>query len=254
MSGTRLFFAVCLLLSALLIVTQLPVLQPMKAMPPAPAVGMGVWQARGCEGCHTLWGQGGAFAPDLTQIYEQRGGDYLREFLANPQAFHVGQRQMPSFGLTRSETDNLLAFLQWAGEQAAGSAWPPQAIVVSGGGGLSGSGVVDALPAVDLSDPVERGRLVFSQPPAICSTCHSLEADVTIVGPSLAGVATRAGERIPGESAEEYLRISIIKPGVYIVPGFEDVMQKNFGDVLTSEQINDLIAFLMTLTSEVEPG
>ena len=49
-------------------------------------------------------------------------------------------------------------------------------------------------------------------------------------------------------------RISIIKPGVYIVPGFEDVMQKNFGDVLTSEQINDLIAFLMTLTSGVEPG
>ena len=28
--------------------------------------------------------------------------------------------------------------------------------------------------------------------------------------------------------------------------GFQDVMQKNFGDVLTSDQINDLIAYLMT--------
>ena len=48
------------------------------------------------------------------------------------------------------------------------------------------------------------------------------------------------------ESAEEYLRTSIIHPAEFIVPGFQDVMQKNFGDMLTSDQINDLIVFLMT--------
>ena len=93
---------------------------------------------------------------------------------------------------------------------------------------------------------MERGRYLFSNAPAICSTCHSLQPNVVIVGPSLAGVASRAGSRVDGMSADEYLRNSIVHPSAFIVPGFQDVMQKNFGDVLTSDQINDLIAFLKT--------
>ena len=73
-----------------------------------------------------------------------------------------------------------------------------------------------------------------------------LQPDVVIVGPSLAGVADRAGSRVAGLSAEEYIRTSIVHPSAFIVAGFQDVMQKNFGDVLSSGQINDLIAYLMT--------
>ncbi len=81
-----------------------------------------------------------------------------------------------------------------------------------------------------------------------CITCHSLDPDVTLVGPSLAGVATRAAEREPGKSAEEYLRESILDPNAYVVEGFpEGVMPQNFGDVLSEEEINDLVAFLLTL-------
>ena len=248
MSGTRLFFAICLLMSAVAIVLAIPSTAPAKAMPPAPSVGMGIWKARNCEGCHTLYGQGGAYAPDLTHIYATRGGDYLREFLLNPGAFHPNQRQMPMFGLTKSETDNVLAFLQWVGEQPAAQTWPPRPIIVSGGGSL------DAAPAASGSnpsvansdDPVVRGKYLFSNAPAICSTCHSLQPDVVIVGPSLSGVANRAGSRVAGLTAEEYIRTSIVHPSEFIVPGFQDVMQKNFGDVLTSDQINDLIAYLMT--------
>lgn len=248
MRGTRLFFAVCLLMSAAAFVLAIPSTAPTKAMPPAPSVGMGVWESRRCEGCHTLYGQGGAYAPDLTHIYAMRGGDYLREFLLNPAAFHPNQRQMPMFGLTKAETDNLLAFLQWVGEQPAAQTWPLRPIVVSGGGSL-GTQPVSAggtSSAANSSDPVERGRYLFSNAPAICSTCHSLQPNVVIVGPSLAGVASRAGSRVDGMSADEYLRNSIVHPSAFIVPGFQDVMQKNFGDVLTSDQINDLIAFLMT--------
>ena len=128
MSGTRLFFAVCLLLSVVAFTLAILSTAPAKFMPPAPSVGMGVWQAYKCEGCHTLYGQGGAYAPDLTHIYALRGGDSLREFLLNPGALHPNQRQMPTFRLTKSETDNLLAFLQWIGEQAAAQNWPPPPI------------------------------------------------------------------------------------------------------------------------------
>lgn len=249
MSGTRLFFALCLLVTILIIGAALFTTTPSAAMPPAPAVGMSLWREQKCEGCHTLYGQGGSYAPDLTHIYAGRGGGYLREFLTNPGAFHPGQRQMPALGLTRSEMDNFLAFLQWVGEQPAAASWPPRPIVVSGGGNLSMpfSGATFDNSAIDMTDPVARGRALFSQPPAICSTCHSLEPDVVIVGPSLAGISERAGERVNGQGAVEYLRNSIIRPQDYIVPGFEDVMQKNFGDVLSSDQINDLIAFLSSL-------
>ncbi len=248
MRGSRLVFATSLIISALLLVVMLPgPLQP-RAGTEQVNIGREVWRTYDCEGCHTLYGQGGAYAPDLTHSFSQRGETYLREFLVNPAAFHPEQRQMPAFGLTRSETDAVLAFLEWIGTQDAAQNWPPNPILVSGRIPESGlSGNVAGSSAATSANPAERGRYWFSQPPAICSTCHSLTPDVVIVGPSLAGIGSRAAERVPGLSAEAYLRQSIIQPDVYIVPGFQDVMQKNFGSALSAETINDLIAFLMTL-------
>ena len=49
-------------------------------------------------------------------------------------------------------------------------------------------------------------------------------------------------------SAEEYLRQSILDPNAYIVEGFEpDMAPPNFAEILSDEQVDDLIAFLMTL-------
>lgn len=245
MPGTRAFLFIALGLSAILLGAAFFTLPRAGAMPDAAAAGMYVWNAKGCEGCHTLYGHGGAYAPDLTQIYATRGDVYLREFLVNPAAFHPNERMMPRFGLTIEETDNLLAFLQWAGKQSP--EWPPRTINVRGGGGL-----VEVVEAVEShgnapDDPAARGRVLFSRTPANCATCHSLEPDVVIVGPSLAGVATRAASRVEGMSAEAYLRNSILNPGDFIVPGFPNVMAQNLRDVLASNEIDDLVAFLMTL-------
>jgi hypothetical protein len=81
-----------------------------------------------------------------------------------------------------------------------------------------------------------------------CLTCHSLEPDVVIAGPSQAGLASRAGTRVVGQSAEEYIRNSIVNPNDYIVEGFaEGVMYQHYGEELTEEQIDDLVAFSLTL-------
>ena len=49
-------------------------------------------------------------------------------------------------------------------------------------------------------------------------------------------------------SAEDYLRQSIVEPNAHITEGYtEGVMYQNFGEELTNSQINDLVAFLMTL-------
>jgi len=81
-----------------------------------------------------------------------------------------------------------------------------------------------------------------------CVTCHSLEEGVTLVGPSHAGIGAAAGSRVPGMSAEEYLRQSIVDPDANLEENFSPgVMYQNFGTDLTEQQISDLVAFLMTL-------
>ena len=81
-----------------------------------------------------------------------------------------------------------------------------------------------------------------------CPSCHSLEAEVVLVGPSLAAVASRAGERVPDLPSGEYLRESIVSPNAYVVEGFSpDVMYQQYAQVLSDKEITDLVAFLMTL-------
>jgi mono/diheme cytochrome c family protein len=81
-----------------------------------------------------------------------------------------------------------------------------------------------------------------------CATCHSTEPGEVIVGPSLAGVASRAGERVEGQTAEQYLRNSILDPNAYVVDGFSaGTMYQDFASVLNDQQVDDLVAYLLTL-------
>ncbi len=81
-----------------------------------------------------------------------------------------------------------------------------------------------------------------------CITCHSLEPDVVLVGPSHAGLAGRAGSYQEGVGAEDYLRESITNPDAHLVEGFTPgVMYQNYGDDLSAREINSLVAYLLTL-------
>jgi mono/diheme cytochrome c family protein len=96
----------------------------------------------------------------------------------------------------------------------------------------------------DLTEQETQGMRLFT---ASCAACHTTSGDSVIVGPPLAGIAYRAAERIPGQSASEYLRTSIVEPDAYINEGFNDLMPKTFGSIFTDEEIDALVAFLMTL-------
>ncbi len=81
-----------------------------------------------------------------------------------------------------------------------------------------------------------------------CITCHSLEPGVVLVGPSHSDIGARAETAVPGMSAEDYLRQSIVEPNAEITDGYtEGVMYQNYGTELTNTQINDLVAFMLTL-------
>lgn len=81
-----------------------------------------------------------------------------------------------------------------------------------------------------------------------CQICHSLQPDVQLVGPSLAGVATRAETRVPGLPAEAYLMQSLVDPDAYVVEGFQPgQMRPDLAQTLTQQELDDLVAFLLTL-------
>jgi cytochrome c551/c552 len=64
------------------------------------------------------------------------------------------------------------------------------------------------------------GRTVFLTKG--CTGCHSLAgvSNEGFVGPNLTALADRAGNRVEGLSAEEYVRQSVLDPQAYIVDGY----------------------------------
>ena len=81
-----------------------------------------------------------------------------------------------------------------------------------------------------------------------CATCHSLDEGVVVVGPSMAGIGSRAGSTVAGQSAEDYLKESILDPDAYLVEGFPaGTMPQVWQDELTSEQVDQLVAYMLTL-------
>lgn len=68
------------------------------------------------------------------------------------------------------------------------------------------------------------------------------------LGPSLEGAKDIPGLRIPGLSAVEYVRQSILTPNAYIVPSYNaNYMFQNYSTVLSDEQINSLVAYVLSL-------
>jgi hypothetical protein len=61
------------------------------------------------------------------------------------------------------------------------------------------------------------------------------------------GIASRAGTREEGLDSRGYLQHSIIKPSEYVVDGFVDQMPATFGSSLSDEELENVIAYLLTL-------
>lgn len=96
------------------------------------------------------------------------------------------------------------------------------------------------------SDPaVARGRALFN---GTCASCHATTDDDVILGPSLAGIAERAGTRVAGMDGETYIHESIVDPRAYTVEGYPDnMMPINYAQVFAPEDIDAIVAYLYTL-------
>jgi nitric oxide reductase subunit C len=265
--GTRNFFVISTALSALVFIVltidshrQIPKLTNSEQLDASVIAGKHVWHRKNCTNCHTLLGEGAYFAPDLTQIAAQRGGGYLREFLKDPSKFYSEERDgrlMPNQNLTDQEITDVIAFLAWVGRINT-QGWPPRPILVRGSA-VPGAAMAPAPTAVS-QEPVELGRALFNATPPGCSACHSIAPGVNIVGPTLAGMATTANERIKApdykgqaKDAAAYIRESILNPNAHVLTGptyaagGRSLMPSDYEQSLKPEQVDRIVAYLLTL-------
>ena len=79
-----------------------------------------------------------------------------------------------------------------------------------------------------------------------CSSCHTLDGTPS-TGPSLLGISEVAGERIEGLSDVEYLRQTLNDPLAFDSDEEStNLMPYQYAEVLTDEQVDDVVAFLLT--------
>jgi cytochrome c2 len=116
-----------------------------------------------------------------------------------------------------------------------------------------------ATPAPSASQPAASGKGDTANGEKLfasngCAACHSFKEGEKIIGPSLYHIGQTAASHVKGgdyqghaKTAEDYVRESIVEPNVYIVPGFSaGIMLQDFGAKLNAQNIDDLVAFLMT--------
>lgn len=266
--AARLFFFVGTLLSALLftILTidshrQFPKLTNAAAIDDRVIAGKHVWHRQNCTNCHTLLGEGAYYAPDLTQIATQRGPAYLREFLKDPTKFYSEARDgrlMPTLDLSDQDIEHLIAFLGWV-SRIDTQGWPPRPILVRGSA-VPGAVLGAPAPQAASQDPVEVGRAVYNATPPGCAACHSISPGVNIVGPTLAGIPATAAARIKSpdyhgkaKDAAGYIRESIVDPNAHVLvgptyaAGGRSLMPPDYAQTLKPEQIDQVVAYLLTL-------
>ena len=123
--------------------------------------------------------------------------------------------------------------------------WARIIFIVCSMGVLVACGNIAAMAPPTLSPQVVEGKKVFE---SYCARCHEASGEIVVVGPSLAGVASRAAGRITGMDAEAYIRNSIAEPTAYTVEGFaEGIMPDTLIEQLTGEELDAVVAFLLTL-------
>jgi len=128
----------------------------MKVIPSA-SLGKGLFQQKGCIGCHSVGGKGGVVGPALDDVGLRRTPEWIIKHFRDPQSVTPGS-VMPRFGFSESEARALTEFLLHLREQK----------------------VELILPT--LMSPIERGHEVFRK--YGCAGCHGQDAKGGVPNPN----------------------------------------------------------------------
>lgn len=95
--------------------------------------GKRVWERNACFDCHTIYGEGARFAPEVGDVFKRWGGEkdpagakqLIKDWMKAQPTGVAGRRQMPNFHLSDAQLSDLAEFLAWASRTDT-QGWPPQ--------------------------------------------------------------------------------------------------------------------------------
>ena len=170
LGGTGLFSAAFLVLTVDSL-GQVPARSREQALSESAVRGKMIWDKNNCMGCHTIFGEGAYYAPELTKVVERRGKDWIATFLKDPEAMFPGKRRMVNYHFDDAQIADVIAFFTWIGDvdtngfPAKPDLAPPAAPVRDGA-----------------SARLARAPHTWK---TVCVACHSVEGQGGKVGPAL---------------------------------------------------------------------
>lgn len=157
-------------------------------------------------------------------------------------------------------TDDAIATIT-AEFEATASAEVAEAEAVAQAATADAQATLDAQPElfaeVSSADSANGEMLFIANPVSPCSTCHLVDSEDPLIGPGQLNLLARTLERIEDGTIEEdspyvYIYNSIVHPADYLTVNADGVpyvnaMPATYGDLLTEQQVYDLVAYLITL-------
>jgi nitric oxide reductase subunit C len=77
--------------------------------------GKELWESNNCMGCHSIMGEGGYYAPELTKVVERRGEGYIKAVLMSPIPWAPKGRKMVAYKMSQEDADAMVAYFEWIG-------------------------------------------------------------------------------------------------------------------------------------------
>jgi mono/diheme cytochrome c family protein len=183
-----------------------------------------------CGSCHELGraGTAGTQGPSLDAAFQTALADgmdrdtvegIVHDQILNPRKGSA----MPAKLVTGDDATDVSAYVGYAAARSGDDE-----------GALATAGLAQA----------RTGEQIFTA--AGCAGCHTFAPAGSNgdIGPSLDELASAAGDREPGTSAEDYVRESLTNPEAVLVEGFGNAMPSYEGR-LTDEQIQALLDYLL---------
>lgn len=202
----------------------------MKVIPSA-GEGQRLFQQKGCIGCHSIAGKGGAIGPALDDVGLRRSPEWMIQHFRDPQTVSPGT-VMPRFGFMETEARALTDFLLHLRDQKV------------------------ALSLPSLMGPVERGHEIYRK--YGCAGCHGPDGKGGVPNPN-----AKTAQQVPGllYVAEGYtkdeLKARIVK-GQHEIPALDPKLpppplyMPAWGSTIKDAEVDDLIAYLISLKPKGE--
>ena len=183
-----------------------------------------------CGSCHELAraGTAGTQGPSLDAAFQTALADGLDrdtvEGIVHKQILHPRKGSiMPPELVTGDDARDVSAYVGYAAARKGDDE-----------GALATAGLAQA----------KSGEQIFTA--AGCAGCHTFTpaGSTGNIGPNLDDLASAAGDREPGKSAEDYIRESLTQPDAFLAEGFGNAMPSYEGR-LTDEQVQAIVDYLL---------